>query len=100
MLLYFAKKEKNIKRFFYEKAAKYLLLERARIYKSGKSWVGVPIKFDYGELKHDCELTNIDINRLLEAISYVMVYIFQKQKNRIGIEELVNIEEMKTGDSE
>ena len=55
---------------------------------------------DYGELKHDCELTNIDINRLLEAISFVMVYIFQKQKNRIGIEELVNIEEMKTGDNE
>ena len=26
--------------------------------------------------------------------------LFQKQKNRIGIEELVNIEEMKTGDSE
>ena len=52
-------KQKNIKRFFYEKAAKYLLLERARIYKSGKSWVGVPIKVDYGELKHDCELTNI-----------------------------------------
>lgn len=99
-MVIFCKKEKNIKRFFYEKAAKYLLLERARIYKSGKSWVGVPIKVDYGELKHDCELTNIDINRLLEAISFVMVYIFQKQKNRIGIEELVNIEEMKTGDSE
>ena len=26
--------------------------------------------------------------------------LFQKQKNRIGIEELVNIEEMKTGDCE
>ena len=100
MWLYFAKKEKNIKRFFYEKAAKYLLLERAKIYKSGKSWVGVPIKVDYGELKHDCELTNIDINRLLEAISFVMVYIFQKQKNRIEIEKLVSIEEMKTGDNE
>ena len=46
------------------------------------------------------ELVPCPLQRLLEAISFVMVYIFQKQKNRIGIEELVSIEEMKTGDNE
>lgn len=93
MWLYFAKKETKFKRFFYEKAAKCLLLERARIYKSGKSWVGVPIDIDYNELKNDCELKNTSINRFWEAISFVMVYLFQKHKNKVDNKENVEIKQ-------
>ena len=93
MWLYFAKKETKFKRFFYEKAAKCLLLERARIYKSGKSWVGVPIDIDYNELKNDCELKNTSINRFWETISFGMVYLFQKHKNKIDNKEDVEIKQ-------
>lgn len=95
MWMYFAKKENRVKRFFYEKAAKCLLLERARIYKSGKSWVGVPVEINYDELKHDCQLKNTRINRFWEAVSFCLVYIFQKRKNIVDISEMVNVEEMK-----
>ena len=95
MWLYFAKREKRIKRFFYEKAAKCLLLERVRIYKSGKSWVGIPIEIDYDELRNDCELKNTSINRFWEVLSFGMVYIFQKLKNRVDTRESVDIMEIK-----
>ncbi len=94
MWLYFAEKEKNkILSFFYRKAAKYLLLERARIYKSGRSWVGVPIEIDYGQLKEDCQLKTLKINRIMEAFSLLIVWgvnILKKypmRKRRIEIKE-------------
>ncbi len=90
MWLYFAKKENKLKGYFYKKAARFLLLERARIYKSGKSWVGVPIEIDYMELEHDCELKNTKINRFCEAVSFLMVYVLQKRKNKIS--DMENIE--------
>lgn len=91
MWLYFARKENRVKGFFYKKAARSLLLERARIYKSGKSWVGVPVEIDYRELEHDCELKNTKINRFSEAVSFVMVYLFQKVKNKISEREDIEI---------
>lgn len=91
MWLYFAKKENKLKGYFYKKAARFLLLERARIYKSGKSWVGVPIEIDYMELAHDCELKNTKINRFCEAVSFLMVYVLQKRKNKISDMENIKI---------
>lgn len=73
MWLYFADKENRFLKFIYRKAAKCLLLERARIYKSGKSWVGVPIEIDFEQLQKDCELDSVRINRLWELVSFCMV---------------------------
>lgn len=76
MWLYFANKEKNVfLRYFYKKAAKYLLLERARIYKSGRSWVGVPIEIDYEQLKADCQLETLKVNHVTELLSLLIVWI-------------------------
>lgn len=94
MWLYFANKEKGLKKKLYLKKAKYLLLERAKIYKSGRSWVGVPIDIDYDELKHDCELDNLRINRIWEAISFIGVHFIQKQKNKITDKEDITVSEM------
>ena len=94
MWLYFAQKEKGIKKTMYLKKAKCLLLERARIYKSGRSWVGVPIEIDYEELKADCELDNLRINRIWEAISFAAVHLIQKQKNKVTDCENITVKEM------
>ena len=91
MWLYFADKENRFLRLIYRKAAKCLLLERARIYKSGKSWVGVPIEIDYEQLRKDCELDSVRINRLWELVSFCLVKVngffrkrpFEKFKVRI-----------------
>lgn len=73
MWLYFADRENRFLKLIYRKAAKCLLLERARIYKSGKSWVGVPIQIDYEQLQKDCELDSLRINRLWEVLSFCLV---------------------------
>lgn len=73
MWLYFADRENRFLKLIYRKAAKCLLLERARIYKSGKSWVGVPIQIDYEQLRQDCELDSLRINRLWEVLSFCLV---------------------------
>lgn len=73
MWLYFADRENRLLKLIYRKAAKCLLLERARIYKSGKSWVGVPIQIDYEQLRQDCELDSLRINRLWEILSFCLV---------------------------
>lgn len=42
---------------------------------------------------NDCELKNTSINRFWEAISFVMVYLFQKHKNKIDNKENVEIKQ-------
>lgn len=91
MWLYFANKENKFKRFFYKKKAKYLLLERAKIYKYGRSWVGVPVEINFNQLLIDCQLDNLKINRIWEAISFGMVYLFQRHKNVVREKEVVQI---------
>lgn len=81
MWLFFADKEKyKILRFFYRKAARFLLLERARIYKSGRSWVGVPVEIDYEQLKADCELDTLKINRIMGMVWLLIVWSFNTVK--------------------
>lgn len=81
MWLYFADKEKSgFLRYFYRKVARYLLLERARIYKSGRSWVGVPIEIDFNQLKADCQLGSLKINRIMEALSLIIVWTANAMK--------------------
>ena len=55
----------------------------------------MPVEINYDELKHDCQLKNTRINRFWEAVSFGLVYIFQKRKNIVDISEMVNVEEMK-----
>lgn len=81
MWLFFANKEENgLLRYFYKKAARYLLLERARIYKSGRSWVGVPVEIDYSQLQSDCQLKSLKMNRIMEALSLCIVWIANAMK--------------------
>lgn len=91
MWLYFANKERKFVKFFYKYTAKYLLLERAKLYQSGRSWVGVPIEIDFKQLEKDCQLNNIKINRVLEAVSFGVVFVLQKYRNRIENKEVVYI---------
>ena len=55
----------------------------------------MPVEINYDELKNDCQLKNTRINRFWEAVSFCLVYIFQKRKNIVDISEMVNVEEMK-----
>lgn len=94
MWIYFSDREKSrILGYFYKKAARYLLLERARIYKSGRSWVGVPIEIDYDQLKSDCQLESLKINRIMEMISLCIVWTVNAMRKYPLDKKLVEIKQ-------
>ncbi len=80
MMLYFAEKENPVSRWFYRKRARHLLIERARAYSDGSSWVGVPIDIDFADLKRCCRLRDLKVNPLARSIVHFVTRVLNALK--------------------
>lgn len=93
MWIYFAKKEKKIAQYIYRQRANSLLYYRAKQYKNGTSWVGVPIDINFEQLKQDCQINKFNTSVLKKKLTGVLVKVLNAWKVKHKASFLVDIEE-------
>lgn len=93
MWIYFAERENLILRPLYKLRAKHLMIERAVQFDNGTSWVGVPVKIDFEELRRICGLKSLKYNRVFRKLLRGLIRIINYLKKYPQTSFYVNLTE-------
>lgn len=80
MWLYFAEKENFLLKPLYKLRARHLTIERAIEFDNGTSWVGIPVKIDFDELKRICGFKSLKVNTLFKRVIRKTVHLLNRMK--------------------